>query len=68
MFWLKSCPKCHGDLTDKADIYGGYINCFQCGYCLTVDEDASLRSEKPYGTASFLALTESAKELVETAA
>lgn len=49
MFWLKSCPRCHGDLYDKTDIYGSYIDCFQCGHSLTAQEDAGLRSENRLG-------------------
>ena len=45
MFWLKSCPRCHGDLYEKADIYGPYIDCLQCGHYLTAIEDEILRSE-----------------------
>ena len=30
-FWLKSCPKCGGDLEAKMDISGPYIECVQCG-------------------------------------
>lgn len=45
MFWLKSCPRCHGDIYDNSDIYGRYIVCFQCGHYLTAAEDAILRSE-----------------------
>jgi len=68
MFWLKSCPRCHGDLQDKTDIYGSYIDCFQCGHYLTVDEDAGLRSENPHGTASFMALAEPTKVLAKMTA
>lgn len=31
MFWLKSCPRCHGDLYQDNDLYGTYISCLQCG-------------------------------------
>ena len=30
--WLKSCPRCKGDLIKQLDIYGHYIKCLQCGY------------------------------------
>ena len=49
MFWLKSCPRCEGDLYDNTDIYGSYIDCFQCGHYLTADEYALVRSENPGG-------------------
>ena len=32
MMWLKSCPKCRGDLFLDKDEYGWYKECLQCGY------------------------------------
>ena len=43
MFWLKSCPQCRGDLYETSDIYGIYIDCFQCGHYLTTAEEAHVR-------------------------
>ena len=68
MFWLKSCPRCHGDLHDKTDVYGSYIDCFQCGHYLTVDEDARLRSENPQGKTYSTAPVEPVKHLADIAA
>ena len=31
MLWLKSCPKCRGDLQQRNDQYGSYVACLQCG-------------------------------------
>ena len=42
MFWLKACPKCHGDLYKEIDIYGHYIACMQCSRYLTTDEEVPL--------------------------
>ncbi|MDA1128344.1 MAG: hypothetical protein O2913_06575 [Chloroflexi bacterium] len=58
MFWLKSCPRCQGDLHENSDIYGSYIDCLQCGHYLTVDEDASLRSGNHHGIAYSLVTVE----------
>lgn len=30
--WLKSCPKCGGDLFSDRDVMGYYRQCLQCGY------------------------------------
>jgi len=30
--WIKSCPKCGGDLYSDRDIMGYYRQCLQCGY------------------------------------
>ena len=41
MYWLKACPRCHGDLHEESDLYGAYVACIQCGYLLnTRDEEA----------------------------
>ena len=32
MYWLKSCPRCTGDLSEQNDIYGKEILCVQCGF------------------------------------
>ncbi len=42
MFWLKQCPKCHGDLAQESDQYGRYIGCMQCGHTLTAQAEAVL--------------------------
>ncbi len=31
MFFLKACPKCHGDIYIDRDIYGSFAECLQCG-------------------------------------
>ena len=41
-FWLKSCPKCGGDLEAKMDISGAYIECMQCGGELAPCEQRAL--------------------------
>ena len=40
MLWLKSCPRCHGDLIQQIDQYGSYTACVQCGHYLTEAEEA----------------------------
>ncbi len=47
MMWLKGCPRCQGDLFEEAgispEVYGArFVNCLQCGYSLTVEEEARL--------------------------
>lgn len=32
MYWLKSCPRCSGDLAEQEDIYGKDLLCVQCGF------------------------------------
>ncbi len=38
MYFLKGCPRCHGDLCQDSDIYGEYVVCLQCGYYLSDKE------------------------------
>ena len=68
MFWLRSCPRCHGDLHDESDIYGSYIDCFQCGHYLSAVEEAILRSESPYGKTLPFPQGQPAKAFAETVA
>ncbi len=44
MFWLKACPRCHGDLYNNTDEYGSYVACLQCSHYLTEAEEALLSS------------------------
>ncbi|GEM_PF-4521028 len=32
MYWLGSCAKCRGDLFETTDLYGRYLDCYQCGH------------------------------------
>lgn len=43
MMWLKSCPRCNGDLYENEDPYGHYVSCVQCGYYLSEVEEVVLR-------------------------
>ena len=43
MFYLKSCPRCHGDLYEGADMHGGYTACIQCSHYLTDAEESQLK-------------------------
>ena len=52
MLWLKCCPRCiDGDVADNQDIYGAYLTCLHCGYCLTETEKAALSSSCLQGVA-----------------
>lgn len=35
--YLKSCPRCSGDLLDTRDIDGDYLRCLQCGFSRELD-------------------------------
>ena len=47
MMWLKGCPRCRGDLFEEVGVgpetYGSrFVNCLQCGYTLTPEQEAQL--------------------------
>lgn len=41
-YWLKACPRCHGDLREESDIYGKYVECVQCAYILLSEDEQLL--------------------------
>lgn len=49
MFWLKACPRCHGDLYQEEDLFGSYVACLQCGRELNQFEESFL--DYPLGKA-----------------
>ena len=38
MFWLKSCPRCQGDLYQGIDLYETYISCLQCAHYIDKED------------------------------
>jgi hypothetical protein len=42
VFWLKACPRCHGDLHEIRDIGATYVSCLQCGQILTEQQEKNL--------------------------
>ncbi len=47
MFWLKACPRCHGDLYREKDVFGSYVSCLQCGHELSMFEEIYM--DDPWG-------------------
>ena len=45
MIYFKGCPRCHGDLYLKEDIFSKYLSCLQCGYLKDIMELASPKSD-----------------------
>ncbi len=43
MYWLKGCPRCHGDLHEIADLDVSYVSCIQCGKVLTAAQEKVYR-------------------------
>ncbi len=47
MYWLKACPRCHGDLQRVRELGETYVSCLQCGRTLTaVQEQALLQTQR----------------------
>jgi DNA-directed RNA polymerase subunit RPC12/RpoP len=44
MMYLRSCPRCGGDLQEESDKFGPYIACIQCGNHLTGREEVVVAS------------------------
>ena len=32
MLYLKSCPRCSGDISADSDMHGMFLKCLQCGF------------------------------------
>lgn len=44
MLYLRSCPRCGGDLQEESDKFGSYVACIQCGNHLTGREEVVVAS------------------------
>jgi hypothetical protein len=51
MFWLKACPRCHGDLRIDSDHYGHFACCIQCGAYL--DQPQQTLSQRRLRSSAF---------------
>ena len=54
MFFLKACPKCHGDLYLERDGYGAYIERLQCGLLRDLVAQLIGMAERPIGFSNQL--------------
>lgn len=45
MLYLKSCPKCRGDMYLEKDSFGVYRQCLQCGYIRDLDAPVFVATE-----------------------
>lgn len=52
MVYLKSCPKCLGDLTVAQDGYGAFISCLQCGFMKDLETMGASRAAAPSAAAA----------------
>lgn len=42
MWFLKACPRCHGDLVFDEDREAAYLICVQCGHVLSLAQERAL--------------------------
>lgn len=42
MWFLKACPRCHGDLVFDEDREGAFLLCIQCGHVLSAAQEQAL--------------------------
>ncbi len=68
MVYLKSCPKCLGDLTMREDAYGSFISCIQCGFMRDIDSGAVLKASARAPTAPAAKAWAAEKEALPRAA
>ncbi len=47
MLYLKSCPRCRGDVKFERDMYGQYLECLQCGFLLSARNDTATTAAAP---------------------
>ena len=66
MVYLKSCPKCLGDLTVAQDGYGTFISCLQCGFMKDMEVKGASRPAAP-STAAVAAWNRGAERLPRAA-
>lgn len=55
MLWLKTCPRCRGDVYTEKDIfetYETYLKCLQCGHVLSEVERQQAELERRPPTSS----------------
>ena len=62
---FSACPKCSGDLQLRRDIYGRFVNCFQCG--LQQDPDAPTVAVDAVKPERVVARPRAARELLPVA-
>lgn len=43
MVWLKSCPRCSGDIFLERNVGESYMMCLQCGHVLTQAQESRLK-------------------------
>ena len=46
MIWLKSCPRCGGDVLYESDVYGSYIKCAQCAFLRDVSGEVPRAAQR----------------------
>jgi DNA-directed RNA polymerase subunit M/transcription elongation factor TFIIS len=43
MLYLKSCPRCTGDINADSDTHGTFLKCLQCGFSKDLSPEMAAR-------------------------
>ena len=55
MIFFKGCPRCHGDLLEREDVFGKYLICIQCGSLIDVANLNDETQDTPERVAQIIA-------------
>ena len=67
MLYLKSCPRCQGDLYSDRDAHGAFRQCLQCGFVQDLIEAPSMTQRQPVPVAIKQAAARAPRPLREKA-
>ncbi len=43
MLYLKSCPRCAGDINADSDMHGMFLKCLQCGFSKDLSPEMAIK-------------------------
>ena len=55
MTFFKGCPKCHGDIVERDDVFGKYLICLQCGFLTDLADLSDETQDTPERDAQIIA-------------
>ena len=55
MIFFKGCPKCHGDIGERDDVFGKYFICLQWGFLTDLADLSDETQDTPEREAQIIA-------------
>ena len=55
MNFFKGCPRCHGDIVERDDVFGKYLICLQCGFLTDLADLSDETQDTPERDAQIIA-------------